>query len=78
MTSPAKKLRSAVVKDGLDRAPHRAFLRATGMADDDMGKPIVGIANTFRHGPHADLVRQDAAAAGPKARPPSRSPQAAK
>ena len=43
MTSPAKKLRSAIVKEGLDRAPHRAFLRAVGMDDDDMAKPLVGI-----------------------------------
>ena len=28
MTPPAKKLVSAVIKEGLDRAPHRAFLRA--------------------------------------------------
>ncbi|MGZ5218063.1 MAG: hypothetical protein ACXWKD_18740, partial [Caldimonas sp.] len=42
VSPPAKKLRSAIVTEGLDRAPHRAFLRATGVADEDFGKPFVG------------------------------------
>ena len=28
------KLRSRIAIDGLDRTPHRAFLRATGLGDD--------------------------------------------
>ena len=71
MTSPAKKLRSAVIKEGLDRAPHRAFLRATGMADEDMAKPIVGIVSqhgentpcSMSLGPQADAARLGVAAA---------------
>ena len=41
-----KKLRSRITVDGLDRAPHRAFLRALGLSDADLAKPFVGIAST--------------------------------
>ncbi len=40
-------MRSDTVKKGFQRAPHRALLRATGLTDADMGKPFVGIANSF-------------------------------
>ena len=32
-----KKLRSRVTTDGLDRAPHRAFMRAMGLDDQPPG-----------------------------------------
>ena len=38
--------RSRIAIDGLDRTPHRAFLRATGLDDDDLAKPMVGIVST--------------------------------
>src|SRR5256714_7025390 len=41
-----KKLRSRITVDGLDRAPHRAFLRSLGLTDADLAKPFVGIAST--------------------------------
>jgi len=41
-----KKLRSRITVEGLDRAPHRAFLRALGLRDDDLQKPFVGVAST--------------------------------
>ena len=41
-----KKLPSRITVEGLDRAPHRAFLRALGLADADLAKPFVGIAST--------------------------------
>jgi dihydroxy-acid dehydratase len=41
-----KKLPSRVTVEGLDRAPHRAFLRALGLRDADLGKPFVGVAST--------------------------------
>src|SRR4029077_21077542 len=72
MTSPAnKKLRSAIVKEGLDRAPHRAFLRAVGMADEDFDKPLVGIVSqhgentpcSMSLGPQADAARLGVASA---------------
>src|SRR6266581_130908 len=40
------KLRSRITVEGLDRAPHRAFLRALGLSDADLGKPFVGVAST--------------------------------
>jgi len=41
-----KKLRSRITVEGLDRAPHRAFLRALGLNADDLKKPFVGVAST--------------------------------
>src|SRR3989440_4997502 len=41
-----KKLPSRITVEGLDRAPHRAFLRSLGLSDADLGKPFVGIAST--------------------------------
>ena len=40
-----KKLRSRVTTDGLDRAPHRAFMRAMGLDDADIAKPMIGIVS---------------------------------
>src|SRR5438309_11227711 len=40
------KLPSGITVEGLDRAPHRAFLRALGLSDADLGKPFVGVAST--------------------------------
>jgi dihydroxy-acid dehydratase len=44
--STKKKLPSRITVEGLDRAPHRAFLRALGLKDPDFGKPFVGVAST--------------------------------
>jgi dihydroxy-acid dehydratase len=41
-----KKLPSRITVEGLDRAPHRAFLRALGLHDADLKKPFVGVAST--------------------------------
>jgi len=41
-----KKLPSRITVEGLDRAPHRAFLRALGLSDADIAKPFVGVAST--------------------------------
>jgi dihydroxy-acid dehydratase len=41
-----KKLPSRITVEGLDRAPHRAFLRALGLSDQDLEKPFVGVAST--------------------------------
>jgi len=37
---------SRVVTDGLDRAPHRAFLRAMGLSTEDIAKPFAGVVST--------------------------------
>jgi len=40
-------MRSDVVKKGFERAPHRSLLKACGIKDEDMGKPFIGIANSY-------------------------------
>jgi dihydroxy-acid dehydratase len=39
-------LPSRVTVEGLDRAPHRAFLRGLGLSDADIKRPFVGVAST--------------------------------
>ncbi|HMS83086.1 MAG TPA: dihydroxy-acid dehydratase [Nitrospira sp.] len=41
------KLHSHDLLVGADRAPARAMLKAVGFTDDDLSKPIVGVANTW-------------------------------
>jgi dihydroxy-acid dehydratase len=70
MTKP--HYRSRIIVDGLDRTPHRAFLRATGLDDEDLQKPFVGIVSTHGDntpcsmslGPQADACRLGVAAGG--------------
>ena len=40
-----KKWRSRVTTDGLDRAPHRAFMRAMGLDDEAIAKPMIGVVS---------------------------------
>ncbi|WP_316163483.1 dihydroxy-acid dehydratase [Bradyrhizobium sp. SZCCHNRI20481] len=40
-----RKLRSRVTVEGLDRAPHRAFMRAMGLDDADIAKPMIGVVS---------------------------------
>ena len=40
-------MRSDSVKKGIERAPHRALLRACGLSDEDFDKPLIGIANSY-------------------------------
>lgn len=44
--NPLKK-HSAEMTDGPSRAPARAMLKAIGFTDDDLGKPIIGVATTW-------------------------------
>ncbi len=39
--------RSDIIKRGIERAPHRALLRACGLSEEDMNKPLIGIANSY-------------------------------
>jgi dihydroxy-acid dehydratase len=41
------KANSSILLSGRDRAPARSFYKAIGFTDDDLNKPIVGIANTW-------------------------------
>jgi SAM-dependent methyltransferase len=45
-TDPAKR-RSSALTDGVDRAPARAMLKAVGFTDDDLAKPLIGVATTW-------------------------------
>jgi len=64
--------RSRIAIEGLDRTPHRAFLRASGLDEADLGKPLVGIVSTHGDntpcsmslGPQADAARLGVAAGG--------------
>jgi dihydroxy-acid dehydratase len=41
------KHRSKMITEGRDRAPARSMLKAIGFTDDDLSRPIIGIANTW-------------------------------
>src|ERR671924_43089 len=41
------KLQSYTITQGPERAPARAMLKAIGFTDEDLRKPIIGIANTW-------------------------------
>jgi dihydroxy-acid dehydratase len=45
-TDPAKR-HSAALTDGVDRAPARAMLKAVGFTDEDLARPLVGVATTW-------------------------------
>ncbi len=41
-------MRSDMIKKGIDKAPHRSLLRATGhVKQEDFNKPFIGICNSF-------------------------------
>ncbi|MBW7937926.1 MAG: dihydroxy-acid dehydratase [Candidatus Omnitrophica bacterium] len=40
-------MRSDQIKRGVERAPHRSLLRATGVREDDWNKPFIAIANSY-------------------------------
>jgi dihydroxy-acid dehydratase len=41
------KHRSRGITEGRDRAPARAMFKAIGFSDDDLRKPLIGVANTW-------------------------------
>jgi dihydroxy-acid dehydratase len=45
-SDPAKR-HSAALTDGPDRAAARAMLKAIGFTDEDLAKPLVGVATTW-------------------------------
>jgi dihydroxy-acid dehydratase len=49
MTSGNDELRarSSIILDGPDRAPARSYFKAIGLTDDDLKRPLIGIANTW-------------------------------
>ena len=40
-------MRSDQIKQGIERSPHRALLKATGVIDADMQKPFIAIVNSY-------------------------------
>jgi dihydroxy-acid dehydratase len=66
------RLRSRITTDGLDRTPHRAFMRAMGLDDAAIAKPMIGVVSqkgettpcNMTHGPQVDAAKQGVAAAG--------------
>lgn len=40
-------MRSDMIKKGVDRAPHRSLLHATGVKGDDINKPFIGVCNSY-------------------------------
>ncbi|MDQ0223820.1 dihydroxy-acid dehydratase [Metabacillus niabensis] len=41
------ELRSNMIKQGFDRAPHRSLLRAAGVKEEDFGKPFIAVVNSY-------------------------------
>jgi len=44
-------MRSDRVKKGIERAPHRSLLRATGLTDADLKKPLIAVCSS-----HVDII----------------------
>ena len=40
-------MRSDEIKKGTEKAPHRALLKSLGLQDDDIAKPLIGVANSY-------------------------------
>ena len=40
-------MRSDMIKKGVDRAPHRSLLYATGVKTSDLDKPFIGVCNSY-------------------------------
>ena len=47
MTSGTHMRRSAEVQEGASRTPHRSLLHAMGWDKSSLGKPVIGIANSY-------------------------------
>jgi dihydroxy-acid dehydratase len=67
-----KKLRSDITRDGILRTPHRAFMRAMGLDDAAIAKPMIGVVSmkgeqtpcNMTHGFQVDAAKQGIAEAG--------------
>jgi dihydroxy-acid dehydratase len=55
-------LRSDAIKKGIDRAPARAMLKATGLNDADLERPLIAIANTWTDATPCNLHLRELAA----------------
>jgi len=59
-SDPAKR-HSAVMTDGIDRAPARAMLKATGFTDEDLARPIIGVGTSWIETMPCNLTQRDLA-----------------
>ncbi len=59
-SDPAKR-HSAALTDGPDRAPARAMLKGTGFTDEDLARPIIGVATTWIETMPCNLNQRDLA-----------------
>src|SRR5436190_8086190 len=65
-------LRSRITTDGLDRTPHRAFMRAMGLDDAAIAKPMIGVVSqkgettpcNMTHGFQVEAAKEGVAEAG--------------
>ncbi|MGF6711266.1 dihydroxy-acid dehydratase [Luteibacter sp. W1I16] len=60
---PIRTLRSDAIKTGPDRAPARAMLRATGLDDDAIARPMVAIVHSWSNVSPCNLNLRDLAEA---------------
>ncbi|EQD64634.1 Dihydroxy-acid and 6-phosphogluconate dehydratase [mine drainage metagenome] len=63
MSGASKPLRSDAIKTGPDRAPARAMLRATGLDDAALARPLVAVVHTWSNVSPCNLNLRDLAAA---------------
>jgi len=40
-------MKSSIIKEGAERAPHRSLLKATGVTDAEMKKPFIAVVNSW-------------------------------
>ena len=39
-------MRSDVIKSGIERSPHRSLFKAMGFTDEEIKRPLIGVANS--------------------------------
>ena len=40
-------MKSKSVKEGIEKSPHRSLMKAVGLTDEEISKPLIGVVNTF-------------------------------
>ena len=40
-------MKSNSVKEGIEKSPHRSLMKAVGLTDEEISKPLIGVVNTF-------------------------------
>lgn len=40
-------MKSDSVKTGIEKSPHRSLMKSTGLTDEEIRKPLIGVVNTF-------------------------------